>query len=168
MNESAGSSVRLSKNSRSPIWRYFEPVSKSNTRCLLCNLEYRNSGNTTNLIDHLKRRHKEDHNKLVDEMKGNQSGTTQNHTRSTIDSATSEIPIAIQNIKFETEGHEVLEMEESNTDLIQSNEINDELEQESIDATHIEDGQIISDAEGAKIIFDTEQDGHDVQLCKAR
>lgn len=47
----------MSKRSR--VWQYFEKISNSDfAKCVLCNHEYKTSGNTTNLTDHMKRKHK--------------------------------------------------------------------------------------------------------------
>lgn len=54
-----------SKSSRSRIWNYFEPIDSRITKCLICESEYRNSGNTTNLIDHLKRKHVQQYNEVI-------------------------------------------------------------------------------------------------------
>lgn len=75
------------KASRSRIWNYFEPIDSRITKCLICESEYRNSGNTTNLIDHLKRKHTQQYNEVI-QLNNN------------------EIPEAIENIEKEEQEEE--------------------------------------------------------------
>ena len=142
-----------SKNSRSPIWRFFEPVDVKNTKCLLCESLYRNSGNTTNLIDHLKRRHRNSYARFQDLMK-NQDETNEDN----------EIPIALENIKYEEEANQVLEMDIQNENTEQLIEATDEIEDPSIETDQL-DGQIITEVNDGEKEFDI-HDEHEVQIVK--
>src|SRR5690625_719328 len=83
------------KNARSPIWRFFEPVDPKNAKCLLCDGQYKNSGNTTNLIDHLKRRHRSSYVTVIELLKNPSNEVDEANFDS------EEIPMAVENIKFE-------------------------------------------------------------------
>ena len=85
-----------SKSSRSVIWQYFQTVDAKNVKCSICESLFRNNSNTNNLIEHLKRRHKPTYNNIIDSLKS-ESNTEDNFEEA------SEIPMAIENIKFERE-----------------------------------------------------------------
>lgn len=176
MSDKAEPTARITKNSRSPIWRYFEPISKTNTKCLLCQSTYRNSGNTTNLIDHLKRRHKETYAEFTEVMKGGNTSTTLHPViiaeigdTVSVDS-TKEIPAAVEIIKYETENEVTPKEEDEATEesvAINSSEV---IEQEILeeDTVH-EEGQILAQIENGKIYLETDDGQHDfVQECKVK
>lgn len=113
------------KNSRSPIWHYFEPIDVKNTKCLLCESTYRNSGNTTNLIDHLKRKHRHEYNHVAEMMKNQANNASNNATTNNNENNNPEIPIAIDAINNKQEqSSEIIEEEQNNDVVIEHNDNN--------------------------------------------
>lgn len=143
-----------SKSSRSNIWRYFEPIDTKNTKCLLCANVYRNSGNTTNLIDHLKRMHHDEFEKANDLLS--------KHTKEADENIS-----AVENIKFVE--RDPIDLVEDERKVIEFIKLETELTTEIVDNGDNNQIMVDNEPEGTTIV--TQIDGlinnnDEYQICK--
>ena len=150
------------KNSRSPIWHYFEPVDVKNTKCLLCESTYRNSGNTTNLIDHLKRKHRNEYNHVAEMMKNISMGTITNKNNNNNNNSgggggdETEIPIAIDAINNNQNNNK----QEQSTEIIDDVDDDDDEQPQIIQSSSSMDNHNVTDHNDHNVVDNDDDDGH--------
>ncbi|KAH9423596.1 hypothetical protein DERP_005176 [Dermatophagoides pteronyssinus] len=157
------------KNSRSPIWHYFEPVDVKNTKCLLCESTYRNSGNTTNLIDHLKRKHRNEYNHVAEMMKNISMGTITNKNNNNNNNNNSggggdetEIPIAIDAIN--SNNNQNNNKQEQSTEIIDDDDDDDDEQPQIIQSSSSMDNHNVHiDHNDHNVVDVDDDDGHELE-----
>lgn len=101
------SQVQL-KNPDSIIWQYFTPLDAKYIKCTICDNSLRSGPTIQNLSEHLRRRHRASFNSISDALKAEENSGGELNAN--------EIPIAIENIKYDNDQLTEDTLNEENTD----------------------------------------------------